>query len=111
MDRRKFLTLAGTASVGLGAGLTPQFSHAATPSNHSLNAADLGLKANISTDQSSIFQAAIYQASAQKLPLFVPAGSYVIADVNLPKNAHIIGSNAKSTRLLLMMTPLKPNSA
>ncbi|MGL1922091.1 MAG: TIGR03808 family TAT-translocated repetitive protein [Hyphomicrobiales bacterium] len=97
MDRRKFLTFASTASMGLSAALIPQTSQAATASNHSLNAADLGLIANSSTDQSSAFQAAVYAASAKQLPLFVPAGSYIIADINLPKNTHIIGVNAQTT--------------
>lgn len=97
MNRRKFLSLSGTTTIGLGMGLAPQFTHAATGQDHSLNAQTLGLKPNLSSDQSSILQAAIHQAAQQKLPLFIPAGSYVISDVNLIDQTQLIGSNGQTT--------------
>lgn len=95
MDRRKFLALSGMASVGFGASLIPTSAHAAT-TNTALNAQGFGLKPNSSNDQSTVFQAAIHQATAQKLPLFIPAGSYIVSDIYLPDHSHIIGANKQS---------------
>ena len=47
----------------------------------SLNAADYGMAANSGSDETQRFQAAINDAQAKQLPLFVPAGSYHIGTV------------------------------
>ncbi|MBL1419183.1 MAG: TIGR03808 family TAT-translocated repetitive protein [Alphaproteobacteria bacterium] len=95
MNRRKFLAFSGTAAMGAAASLTPSIAQAAPPTN-SLNAADLGLKPNISANQSAIFQQVVDGAAAKQLPLFIPAGSYVVGDILLPSNIHIYGVKGQS---------------
>lgn len=95
MDRRKFLALSGTAAIGITASLTPNIAQAASPTNGH-NAADLGLKPNISTDQSAILQQAIDGAAAKQLPLFIPAGSYAVQDIKLHPKSHIFGVHGQS---------------
>ena len=56
-----------------------------------INAADLGLKANDSEDQSELMQQLVDQASILGKPLFIPAGTYFISGINLLSNVTIIG--------------------
>ncbi|MCJ8323110.1 MAG: TIGR03808 family TAT-translocated repetitive protein [Rhizobiales bacterium] len=100
LDRRKFLTLSGAASLGFGVSLAPHITQAAalpSPSqSHSLNAADFGLKPNSSANQSAALQTAINAAATQNLPLFIAAGSYIVADIMLPNDIHVFGVYGKS---------------
>ena len=105
MDRRKFLALSGSATIGVAVSLTPNIARAAPPKN-SLNAADLGLRPNISTHQSATLQEAVYGAAAKQLPLFIPAGSYVVDGINLPTNSHIFGVNGQTILQQNSNTPI-----
>ena len=98
MDRRKFLALSGATTIGMATSLAPNIAHAAPPITN-LNAAVFGLKPNISTNQSSILQQAVDGAAAKQVPLFIPAGSYVVGGIHLPSNIHIFG--AKNQSILL----------
>ena len=57
----------------------------------SLNGADLGLRPGASDDQSQILQSAIDQAAADDRTLFLPAGTYLVSNINLPRRARIAG--------------------
>jgi uncharacterized secreted repeat protein (TIGR03808 family) len=53
------------------------------PTVTSLNAADYAMAANSGRDETQHFQAAINDAQAKQLPLFLPAGSYHIGRVTI----------------------------
>lgn len=53
------------------------------PTATSLNAADYAMTANSGNDETRRFQAAIDDAQAKQLPLFIPAGSYHIGTVTI----------------------------
>ncbi|MBI2714007.1 MAG: hypothetical protein HYX37_06070 [Rhizobiales bacterium] len=55
----------------------------------SLNAVDYGMVPNTSADQTANFQSAINAAQSQLLPLFIPAGTYLITAVNISSNIEI----------------------
>ncbi len=99
MNRRYFLKSSAGIALGLtAAGVSPVHASADGFPTH-INAQSHGLKPNISTDQSQILQTAIHQAAIQKLPLFIPAGTYIVNDINLLEKTHLIGAN-KQTHLI-----------
>jgi uncharacterized secreted repeat protein (TIGR03808 family) len=59
----------------------------------SLNAVDYGMVPNTSADQTANFQSAINAAQSQLLPLYIPAGTYLITTVNVSSNVEIYSSS------------------
>jgi uncharacterized secreted repeat protein (TIGR03808 family) len=53
------------------------------PAVTTLNTADYGMAANSGNDETQRFQAAINDAQAKQLPLFIPGGSYHIGTVDI----------------------------
>lgn len=105
MDRRKFLALSGAATIGTTANLLPSTAIAA-PLDTSINAKDFGLKPYITDDQSQILQSAIDQAAQQKLPLFIPGGSYLVREITLPEGAHISGIAGQTILVQIDNSPI-----
>jgi len=65
----------------------------------SIDADDLGLKPNASSDQSQVFQAAINRAVENGRALFLPAGTYPVANLRFPSGTLIVGVPGR-TRLV-----------
>ncbi len=98
IDRRQFFSKGLAAGgVGLGAGLMGVQAlmnpAQAKPIRHGagLLAEDLGVRANARSDQTHALQNAIYQASKQKKPLYLPAGRIRTRGLSLPNHCHLIG--------------------
>lgn len=65
----------------------------------SIDAADLGLFPNASTDQTQTFQAAVNRAVENGRALFLPAGTYPVANLRFPSGTLIVGVPGR-TRLV-----------
>ncbi|MCF6302361.1 MAG: TIGR03808 family TAT-translocated repetitive protein [Devosiaceae bacterium] len=88
MKRRSLL-------FGIGAGAATIFPSLAfaQSQNSYLDAASVGLVPYSSQDQSETFRKVLLAAQSNGRPVFVPAGTYLIANVTLPPNTTIIGVN------------------
>lgn len=62
----------------------------------SLNAADFGLTPGASADQSNILNTAIDAAATQRLPLFIPAGTYRITEAVVGKPVEIYAASGSA---------------
>ena len=67
----------------------------------SIDAGELGLLPNASDDQSTLFQNAINRAVEKGRALFLPAGTYPVANLRLPTGTLIVGVPGK-TRLVYL---------
>lgn len=56
-----------------------------------IDATAAGMTPNISSDQSGALRIALQAANSLGYPLFVPAGTYHISNVDLPSNSKIVG--------------------
>ena len=65
----------------------------------SIDSADLGLLPNASDDQTAQFQNAVNRAVERGRALFLPAGTYPVANLRLPSGTLIVGVPGK-TRLV-----------
>lgn len=95
LSRRSFLN---RCLIGLGgAGLV-----AATSAHASswLDGAKMGLVPHGRIDQSKILAKAMARAANEKRPLFLPAGRYVVHDLELPSNLHLIGAMGQSELIM-----------
>lgn len=93
MDRRRFLFGAAALSLAAPAVATAQDSagFVAASLRGSLNAADLGVVPEALDDQSRAFQRMLDEASDKNQPIFLPAGTYVVSNLNLPKTVRLSG--------------------
>jgi len=91
IDRRQFLL--GSAAA-----------FAAPLSAHGLDAAQFGVRAGASDDQSRAFQRALDQAARTRAPLILAPGVYRVGDLNLPAGAQLFGVRG-ATRLVLTHGP------
>jgi uncharacterized secreted repeat protein (TIGR03808 family) len=109
MDRRKLLQWSGAASA-LGAAAAMPERAAAAPASVSasasasisalgLDAAQMGVRAGSSDDQSAALQRAIDRAAAARVPLVLPPGVYRTGALRLPAGAQIVGMRG-ATRLV-----------
>ena len=57
----------------------------------SFSAADNGLRATASDDQSRLFQTILDQAAIDNKPVFLPPGNYVISNIKLPPRTRLMG--------------------
>ncbi|AKR54694.1 hypothetical protein XM25_02525 [Devosia sp. H5989] len=83
LTRRRLL--AGSTCLGLAILARPAWAQTM------LDGATLGVVPDLSEDQSQALQAALEAASAQNLPLFLPAGIYRAANLNVPDGMQVIG--------------------
>lgn len=99
LSRRLFL--AGTAACLFGTGLSAPAGAAFRIADlrGSLDAPDLGLEPDRSDDQTSAFQRALNTAVQNGKALFLPAGSYPVANLRLPSGTLIVGVPGR-TRLI-----------
>ncbi|WP_136658561.1 TIGR03808 family TAT-translocated repetitive protein [Nitratireductor sp. XY-223] len=65
----------------------------------SLDAVDLGMRPGVSDDQSKMLEAILKEASAERKPVFLPAGTYTVSNLNLPDFVNLTGV-AGATRLV-----------
>ena len=100
VNRRSILA----ASVGLGAAATAAYSadSMASESNSSekqrTGFSDIpGLLPNASHDQTAVLQAAIDQAAAREVPLFLPPGVIRVTDLRLREATRLIGAERSTT--------------
>jgi uncharacterized secreted repeat protein (TIGR03808 family) len=91
IDRRQFLL--GSAAA-----------FAAPLSAYGLDAAQFGVRAGASDDQSRAFQRALDQAARTRAPLILAPGVYRVGDLNLPAGAQLFGVRG-ATRLVLTHGP------
>ncbi|MEX2129751.1 MAG: TIGR03808 family TAT-translocated repetitive protein [Xanthobacteraceae bacterium] len=99
IDRRELL---GLSAAGAGSTLLPSPSRA-TPmplGSLGLDVTHFGVNPGSSDDQSQALQRAIDASAAARVPLWLPAGTYVASDLVLPSGAQLYGIRG-ATRLLL----------
>jgi uncharacterized secreted repeat protein (TIGR03808 family) len=65
----------------------------------SIDATDLGLYPNASSDQSALFQDAVNRAAEKGRALFLPAGTYPVSNLNFPSGTLVVGIPGR-TRLI-----------
>lgn len=91
-NRRQFLTVsAGLGAAGIPATASGSDSIAEPTLRGSIDASEVGVVASTPADQSSEFQAMLDNASEQTLPVFLPAGRYVVSDIRLPAHVRLVG--------------------
>ncbi|WP_428671858.1 TIGR03808 family TAT-translocated repetitive protein [Roseibium sp.] len=95
MNRRAFL--AGTALCLSGTVASAQMKVADL--RGSIDSADLGLVPNAANDQTTQFQNAVNRAVERGRALFLPAGTYPVANLRLPSGTLIVGVPGR-TRLV-----------
>jgi uncharacterized secreted repeat protein (TIGR03808 family) len=83
LSRRGFVV--GVAALGAAATVRP-----ATAAS-TLDAGELGVVAGSGNDQTVALEAAMADAATQGKPLFLPAGDYRIADLQIPANLSVMG--------------------
>ena len=104
MNRRSFL--AGLASGGAalsasGTSLVPS-ALAAQPAlqeanlRGSLDASQFGVRPDAFDDQSQLLQKVLDRAAAEDKPVFLPPGTYVVANIDLPARTRMIGISGTS---------------
>ncbi|MGD1887264.1 MAG: TIGR03808 family TAT-translocated repetitive protein [Cohaesibacteraceae bacterium] len=97
LSRRNFLN---ASAIGLGGALlAPSRSRAQTvlaDLRGSMDAATYGVRPGTVDSQSAAFQLAINQAAADGKPLFLPAGDYLVSNIDLPSGLSSIGVPGRS---------------
>lgn len=100
MHRRQFLTLLSGAALAPALAVPIRAAEIVTAQlRGSINGAELGLRPGAIDDQSRAFQDALDLAAADDRTLFLPPGTYLISNINLPRRARITGI-AGATRLV-----------
>ncbi len=100
LDRRSIL---GLSAAGATAPLLlPKTVHASTSPLGSIgiDVTHFGVTPGSEDDQTAALQRAIDAASSARVPLWLPAGGYLVKDINLPSGAQIFGIRG-ATRLIL----------
>lgn len=107
VDRRAVMA----ATLGLGAGLTAMASHATDAAaarrtggnvrGQFLNVTSFGVSPTSGSEQTTAIQKAVDAAAAARVPLYFPAGVYLVARIRLRSTAILIGaSGATSLRYI-----------
>lgn len=106
LNRRKILMGLAAAPVGVVATLSATRStHAQTTGLQNvqlrggMDGKDFGVSPRNLDDQSKAFQDMLNAASEREIPIYLPAGNYIISNITLPKNVRIIGVPG-ATRIL-----------
>ena len=90
-SRRKFFHLFGAASVA-----TAVTRNSALAQFGAIDASELGLSSNSNSDQSGLLSDILARASLQGQTVFLPAGEYILSNVQLPSNVSILGANGRT---------------
>ena len=105
LSRRSFLRGAAASASAAGlAAASPAFGQSAFASGDvmladlrgSLNAATLGVRPGALDNQSAAFQAAVNAAARDGHPLFLPAGTYRVSNIDLPSGLTLVGVPGRS---------------
>src|SRR6187431_1350948 len=95
LNRRRFLATAAALSAatcfarsGNAAGLDGIMT---ASMRGSIDATDLGVRPGALDDQSKAFASMLQAASDRDLPLFLPAGAYVVSNLTLPSRVRLSG--------------------
>lgn len=96
MDRRKFLCRFGTATAAAALPLPSVAQNRPGPFFGSdlrgtTSALDYGIVPGALDDQSAAFQAMLRAAAHESIPIFLPAGNYVISNIQLPSRVVLRG--------------------
>lgn len=104
MNRRRFLT--GIASSGIvmpvGGILSAPRALAAQPTlqqaslRGSLDVTQFGVRPDAYDDQSQLLQKVLDRAAAEDKPVFLPPGTYTVANIDLPARTRMIGISGTS---------------
>lgn len=103
MDRRHFLR--GGVAAGLTGIAGPALAGKALPGiwsasmRGSIDATELGVRPGALDDQSRVFTAMLRKADERGLPVFLPAGDYLVSNINLPRKVRLHGVPG-ATRIL-----------
>ncbi len=99
LDRRSII---GLSAAGAAAPLLPMQVRASTAPLGSLgiDVTHFGVTPGSENDQSAELQRAIEAAASARVPLWLPAGGYLVGDLILPSGAQIFGIRG-ATRLIL----------
>ncbi len=103
IDRRRLLTAAALAGAAPAA-LTAQQAAAAPLSRLGVDAAEFGVRADSTRDQTSVLQRAIEQAASARVPLALAPGLYRTGHLTLPAGTQIAGIRG-ATKLLFTGGP------
>jgi hypothetical protein len=95
LNRRRLIT--GAASLAADTALAPAAVRAASPGG--LDATGFGLRPGAADDQSRAFRKMLEAAALTDTPLFLPPGTYVVSNIDLPRRVRLSGV-AGATRLL-----------
>ncbi len=104
MNRRQFLTgLTGTGlivpTIGTLCASAALAKTAGTQSadlRGSLDASQFGVRPDAHDDQSQLLQRVLDKAAAEDKPVFLPPGTYVVSNINLPPRARLMGISGTS---------------
>ncbi|MET0597625.1 MAG: TIGR03808 family TAT-translocated repetitive protein [Mesorhizobium sp.] len=95
LNRRRLLAGAGAAALGftVPGGESSAADRAAQTYGvrGMIDAAELGALPDVPADQSRTFAAMFAEAERRSAPLFLPAGTYVVSNLALPRRLHWIG--------------------
>jgi len=104
MKRRTFLS--GIASTGLilptigtivpAVARTSGTNSGFSDLRGSLDVTEFGVRPDATDDQSQLLQRVLDQASTQDKPVFLPPGTYVVSNIDLPSRARLMGISGTS---------------
>ncbi|MEE9315155.1 MAG: TIGR03808 family TAT-translocated repetitive protein [Rhizobiaceae bacterium] len=103
MDRRHFLKHMVAGGVILPS-IAPLYAYGAGPSKPlklaglrgALDASQFGVRPDAFDDQSTFLQKVLDKASKENKPVFLPPGTYVVSNINLPPRTRLMGISGTS---------------
>jgi uncharacterized secreted repeat protein (TIGR03808 family) len=106
IDRRSLIANAAILGAALPGAALATRAVAQTPQPQGLDAAHFGVRAGSPDDQTKALQNAIDQAAQKRAPLWLAAGVYRAAGLNLPAGAQIAGVRGMTRLVLSKSAPL-----
>ena len=99
MKRREFMAALGISAASLPLIGTSGPSDAATASSNvqsanlrgSLDASQFGVRPDAYDDQSQLLQKVLDRAAREDKPVFLPPGTYIVSNINLPVKTRLMG--------------------
>lgn len=96
MDRRRFMAGLAATGAAMAAGTASARGQALSgfgtaALRGAIDAAEFGLRPDVAEDQSLAFARVLAAAAGREAPVFLPAGTYVVADVPLPRRLVLMG--------------------
>ncbi|MEP1206677.1 MAG: TIGR03808 family TAT-translocated repetitive protein [Rhizobiaceae bacterium] len=103
MNRRQFLTsLTGAGAAGAIVPVFGTFAASAADDlqranlRGSLDASQFGVRPDAHDDQSQLLQKVLDKAAAEDKPVFLPPGTYIVSNINLPPRTRLMGISGTS---------------